>query len=160
MKFKQLDQFLSEMGMNRDIYPPAHDDYTRDDLHGDEGVAGDPEISLLPNRDDFYPNTQGVNDIENIENLEDMDFDIDDEELDELAEKITRKWVVRGGEKKRKISTDKKGFKILNGREVKMDPAELKARKKGGKRAFRKIKNQKGSILRKRAMSLRRKKSV
>ena len=57
------------------------------------------------------------------------------------SEAVKRKVVVRGGIRQVKKVTDKAGFKMVGGKEVKMDAKEKMKRKKGAKIAARKAKS-------------------
>jgi hypothetical protein len=85
-----------------------------------------------------------------LELTEDESDDIDDE----LDEARTER-VVRGGKKVRKLKR-KPGYKVKNGRYVKISSSEKRARSKAAKKGARKRKPQRSSIQRKRKKSLRR----
>ena len=79
-----------------------------------------------------------------------------DEMISRWSEGIKSKMVVRGGKKMRKKVTDKKGYKMVGGKEVKMDAKEKMKRKKGAKIAARKAKSKKGVAAKKRLKSLKK----
>ena len=76
----------------------------------------------------------------------------------EFVEAIKRKVVYRGGKRVVKKVTDKDGYKMVGGKEVKMSPKEKIARKKAGKIAARKRKGQSAAIAKKRARSMAKRK--
>ena len=79
-----------------------------------------------------------------------------DEIISRWREAVKTKMVVRGGKKMRKKVTDKKGFKMVGGKEVKMGAKEMMARKKAAKVAARKRKSKGASIAKKRAISMKK----
>ena len=79
-----------------------------------------------------------------------------DEIYSRWMEGIKTKMVVRGGKKMRKKVTDKKGYKMVGGKEVKMKSDEIRARAKAGKVAARKRKSKGAQIAKKRAMSMKK----
>ena len=79
-----------------------------------------------------------------------------DEIISRWSEAVKTKMVVRGGKKMRKKVTDKAGYKIVGGKEVKMDAKEKLARKKAAKVAARKRKSKGASIAKKRAISMKK----
>ncbi len=74
--------------------------------------------------------------------------------MDEMIEAMKTKIVVRGGKKIRKKVTDKAGYKMVGGKEVKMGAKERMARKKAAKISARKRKGQSAAIAKKRARSM------
>jgi len=76
--------------------------------------------------------------------------------LHDIAEAIIRKRVVRKGYIIIKKKSDRPGFKVIKGKEIKIPYDEVLKRKKGARIAARKRKSKKGSIARKRAMSMRK----
>ena len=76
--------------------------------------------------------------------------------IDEIGEAIKKSFVVRGGKKQRKVTSSKPGYKMVDGKEVRMDPKELKARKKGAKIGARKAKSKAGIAAKKRAKSTKK----
>ena len=79
-----------------------------------------------------------------------------DEIISRWSEAVKTEMVVRGGKKMRKKVTDKKGFKMVGGKEVKMGAKEMMARKKAAKVAARKRKSKGASIAKKRAISMKK----
>ena len=79
-----------------------------------------------------------------------------DEMISRWSEGIKSKMVVRGGKKMRKKVTDKKGYKMVGGKEVKMKSDEIRARAKAGKVAARKRKSKGAQIAKNRAMSMKK----
>ena len=77
-----------------------------------------------------------------------------DEMIARWTEGVKSKMVVRGGKKMRKKVTDKKGYKMVGGKEVKMKSDEIRARAKAGKIAARKRKGKGAAIAKKRARSM------
>lgn len=77
--------------------------------------------------------------------------EFEDQELDEIA----KKRVVRGGKIIRKIPP-KKGYKVVNGRYVKMSASEKRVRSKAAKRGARKSRSKKASTTRKRKKSMKK----
>jgi hypothetical protein len=77
--------------------------------------------------------------------------EFEDQELDEIA----KKRVVRGGKIIRKIPP-KKGYKVVNGRYVKMSASEKRVRSKAAKRGARKSRSKKASTIRKRKKSMKK----
>jgi hypothetical protein len=122
-----------------------NEDYELEDLGAlfvdDDGSSYD--ISNF-NEDDEYP--------------ESCDCDEDDDE--ELEEKVTKKWVVRNNKRIKKYVTDKKGYRItmVNGKpkEVRMKPKEMLKRKKAAKKAAKKRKPKAKQAARKRLKSLKK----
>lgn len=78
---------------------------------------------------------------------------------DKHHRKVGKKGIVdrvRGGKVQyRKEKSDTKGYKLVNGEIVKMDPAEVRKRRIGGKISARKRRAAMGNLLRKRAISLK-----
>ena len=79
-----------------------------------------------------------------------------DEIISRWSEAVKTKMVVRGGKEMRKKVTDKKGFKIVGGKEVKMGAKEMMARKKAAKVSARKRKSKGAQIAKKRAISMKK----
>lgn len=75
-----------------------------------------------------------------------------------LNERAYRKKVLRNGKLVWKWKTDRYGYKIIDGKEVKMSASELRARKKGAKKGARKRKATKSSFLRKLKKSMKMRK--
>jgi hypothetical protein len=79
----------------------------------------------------------------------------DSEYIDEEINEVQRERVVRSGKKIRRLKR-KPGYKVKNGRYVKISSSEKRARSKAAKKGARKRKPQRSSIQRKRKKSLRR----
>ena len=78
-------------------------------------------------------------------------------EEDDLDEGVKTVTVVRDGKRVKKKVTDKDGYKIIDGKEVKMDPKEVKNRKKAQKKAGKKKKNKSHTAAdKKRAKSMKK----
>jgi len=84
----------------------------------------------------------------------------EDDGHEELGERLKRKWVVRGGKKKRVKKSTKKGFKVVGGKETKMKGKEKRARRKAQRRASKLRRAKKSSANRKRARSMRKRKAA
>lgn len=69
----------------------------------------------------------------------------------QLDESIQRKYVWRKGKKVLKLYSDRKGFKVVKGKEIRMSPTEQKRRSRAAKRV-----NMNPSIIKKRVRSFRR----
>ena len=82
--------------------------------------------------------------------------ELTDELISRWSEAVKRKVVFRGGKRQVKKVTDKAGFKMVCGKEVKMDAKEKMKRKKGAKIAARKAKSKKGVAANKRLKSLKK----
>jgi len=82
--------------------------------------------------------------------------ELTDELISRWSEAVKRKVVFRGGKRQVKKVTDKAGFKMVGGKEVKMDAKEKMKRKKGAKIAARKAKSKKGVAAKKRLKSLKK----
>ena len=78
----------------------------------------------------------------------------------EIEEAKVKKLTMRGGVKQKKITTDKPGYKMAGGKEVKMDPKEIRAREKGAKKAVRKRAAKSSQISKARAKTMKKRKSV
>ena len=78
---------------------------------------------------------------------------------DEMIEAIKKKIVFRAGKKVIKKVTDKKGFKMVGGKEVKMKSPELIARKKAAKKRVIKMKSKKGVLTKKRLKTMKKRKA-
>jgi hypothetical protein len=79
----------------------------------------------------------------------------DSEYIDEEINEVQRERVVRGGKKVRKLKR-KPGYKVKNGRYVKISSSEKRKRSRGAKKGARKRKSQKSSIERKRKRSMKK----
>lgn len=73
-----------------------------------------------------------------------------------VIEKIIRKYAIRGGKKVKIKTTDKSGYKVVDGKEVRMSPKEIRSRKISGKKAARKLKSKSKSIAKKRQRSTKK----
>ena len=82
--------------------------------------------------------------------------ELTDELISRWSEAVKKKVVFRGGKRMVKKVTDKAGFKMVGGKEVKMDAKEKMKRKKGAKIAARKSKSKKGIAAKKRLKSLKK----
>ncbi len=80
------------------------------------------------------------------------------EDDDELEESRMQR-VVRGGQVKRRLKP-RKGYRVKDGKYVKVGAGEKRARRRGAKRAARKRKTKKGAIQRSRKKSMRRRKAA
>ena len=87
-----------------------------------------------------------------LEEILDMLDDEDEDDEDDVDEAKTEV-VVRGGKKKRRVKP-KKGFRVVDGKYVKMTPAEMTMRKKAAKRGARKRKSKKSVMAAKRKRSI------
>lgn len=96
-------------------------------------------------------------DDDEIEEVYEEGDDIVDEddwsENDKITETVKRKKVVRGGKVIIKKKSTKKGYKIKDGKEVRMDPKEVRARKIGQRKGSKKRKAQRSQIARKMKIS-------
>ena len=93
---------------------------------------------------------------EDYSELESIDEDetTSTEDLDESIKKVK---VVRNGKKITVKKSTKDGYKIKDGKEVKMSSSEKKNRKKAQKKASKKRKTKSASSARKRAKSMKKK---
>ena len=82
------------------------------------------------------------------------------EYLDATVEAIKKKIVFRAGKKVIKKVTDKKGFKMVGGKEVKMKAKEVIARKKAGKKRAIKMKSKAGILTKKRLKTMKKRKAA
>ncbi len=76
--------------------------------------------------------------------------------MDEMIEALKRKVVYRDGKRQVKKVTDKKGFKVVAGKEVRMDSKEKMARKKAAIKSARKRKSKGALIAKKRAKTMKK----
>ena len=81
------------------------------------------------------------------------------EYLDATLEALKKKIVFRGGKKLVLKKTDKKGFKVVDGKEVKMSPREIKNRKLAAKKAARKRKAGSAKAVKLRAKAMKKRKA-
>lgn len=79
-----------------------------------------------------------------------------DETYDIIKERIIKKRVIRNGKKVLKLTSDKDNYKIVDGKEVKMSPAEIRKRSKSAKKGAKKAKSKQGVAAQKRARSMKR----
>lgn len=118
---------------------------------------GDIEISdIVDILDDLDPDELGeVMDIitDYLEYIDDDDYEYD------MDERVVKKKVIRNGKKVIIKKSDKAGYKIDNGKEVKMKSGEIRKRAKSAKKASKKRKANKASIQRKRKKSIKLRKS-
>jgi len=74
----------------------------------------------------------------------------------EYEEKIVKKKVVRDGKRIIKKTTDKDGYKMVDGKEVRMTPEEIRNRKKAGIKGAKKAKSKKSQTSAKRKRSMKK----
>ena len=110
-------------------------------------------FDLIDTLDDDQLNDEQKDIISDIMELTDDDDGeyIDEESMDEAR----KEKVVRGGKKTKRLKR-KKGYKIVDGRYVKMSASEKRSRSKAAKKGARKRKSQRSSITRKRKKSMKR----
>jgi hypothetical protein len=77
-------------------------------------------------------------------------------ELSELLEMVARNVVWRDGKRLIKKQTDRVGYKMQDGQEVKMTTREQIKRRKAGKRTARKNKSKEQMIIRKRERTMKK----
>jgi nucleoside diphosphate kinase len=82
------------------------------------------------------------------------------EYLDATLEALKKKIVFRGGKKLVLKKTDKKGFKVVDGKEVKMSPKEIKNRKLASKKSAKKRKATSAKAVKKRMKSMKKRKAA
>lgn len=82
------------------------------------------------------------------------------EYLDAKLEALKKKIVFRGGKKLVLKKTDKKGFKVVDGKEVKMSPKEIKNRKLASKKSAKKRKATSAKAVKKRMKSMKKRKAA
>ena len=82
------------------------------------------------------------------------------EYLDAKLEALKKKIVFRGGKKLVLKKTDKKGFKVVDGKEVKMSPREIKNRKLAAKKSAKKRKATSAKAVKKRMKSMKKRKAA
>jgi len=82
------------------------------------------------------------------------------EYLDAKLEALKKKIVFRGGKKLVLKKTDKKGFKVVDGKEVKMSPKEIKNRKLASKKSAKKRKATSAQAVKKRMKSMKKRKAA
>jgi len=79
---------------------------------------------------------------------------IDEDDASDIDEAVRRKRVVRGGKVMIKKKTDKSGYKVKNGKEVRMTSQERMKRKRASIKAARKRKGRQSMIQKKRKRSM------
>jgi len=82
------------------------------------------------------------------------------EYLDATLEALKKKIVFRAGKKLVLKKTDKKGFKVVDGKEVKMSPKEIKNRKLAAKKSAKKRKATSAKAVKKRMKSMKKRKAA
>ena len=82
------------------------------------------------------------------------------EYLDATLEALKKKIVFRGGKRMVLKKTDKKGYKVVAGKEVKMSAKEKMNRKKAAKKAAMKRKSGSAAAAKKRAKSMKKRKGM
>jgi len=82
------------------------------------------------------------------------------EYLDATLEALKRKIVFRAGKKIILKKTDKKGYKVVDGKEVKMSAKEKMNRKKAAKKGAMKRKSGSAAAAKKRARSMKKRKGM
>ena len=82
------------------------------------------------------------------------------EYLDATLEALKKKIVYRGGKKIILKKTNKKGYKVVDGKEVKMSAKEKLNRKKAAKKAARKRKSGSAAAAKKRARTMKKRRSA
>lgn len=82
------------------------------------------------------------------------------ESFENLFEKLVRKVLFRKGKRIRKKKTDRKGYKSVGGKEVRMSAKEKRNRKLSQRRGARKRKATKAGALRKRKLTMRKRRLV
>ena len=82
------------------------------------------------------------------------------EYLDATLEALKRKIVFRAGKKIILKKTDKKGYKVVDGKEVKMSAQEKKNRKLAAKKAAKKRKAGSAKAVKKRMKSMKKRKAA
>ena len=82
------------------------------------------------------------------------------EYLDATLEALKKKIVVRGGKRMVLKKTDKKCYKVVGGKEIKMSAKEKMNRKKAAKKAAMKRKSGSAKAAKKRAKSMKKRKGM
>ncbi|MDP7368524.1 MAG: hypothetical protein QGH83_14855 [Candidatus Pacebacteria bacterium] len=82
------------------------------------------------------------------------------EYIDATLEALKKKIVFRGGKRMVLKKTDKKGYKVVDGKEVKMSAKEKMNRKKAAKKGAMKRKSGSAAAAKKRAKSMKKRKGV
>jgi len=88
------------------------------------------------------------------EYYDDDEEPIDEDDAEEVDEAIMRKRVVRGGKIMMKKKTNKAGYKMKGGKEVKMSSVEMIKRRRASMLAARKRKGKQGMMQKKRQRSI------
>lgn len=100
-------------------------------------------------------------DIEEVYDEDDPIIEEDDwSEEAEMDEAAVRVAMIRKGKRVVKRRSNRSGYKIVKGREVRMSPAEQRARKRAQRKAARKRRSKRTSTARKRSRSMRKRKSM
>jgi len=167
-KFKEFLDSVNEStitpiddNMENDIPEVDLDSMTREEL-----------INLISDYDLNIEVSDGMSDAElrdEIEDVIDNDYDDDVEEIynddgieeddyndDEMDESLVRKKIVRNGKVLIKKKSNKAGYKVKDGKEVRMSPQEMRKRAKAQKRASRKRKAKSSQASRKRKLSIKK----
>ena len=82
------------------------------------------------------------------------------EYIDATLEALKKKIVFRGGKRMVLKKTDKKGYKVVDGKEVKMSAKEKMNRKKAAKKSVMKRKSGAAAAAKKRARSMKKRKGM
>jgi hypothetical protein len=82
------------------------------------------------------------------------------EYVDDTVEALKKKIVFRGGKRMVLKKTDKKGYKVVGGKEVKMSAKEKMNRKKAAKKGAMKRKSGFAAAAKKRAKSMKKRKGM
>jgi hypothetical protein len=82
------------------------------------------------------------------------------EYIDATLEALKKKIVFRGGKRMVLKKTDKKGYKVVDGKEVKMSAKEKMNRKKAAKKGAMKRKSGSAAAAKKRAKSMKKRKGM
>lgn len=93
---------------------------------------------------------------------EDLGIDSENYEVKESKDFINewvKKWVIRKGKKVKKLPK-REGYKVKDGRYIRMSASEKMKRKRGARKGARKMKNKISQVLRKRKKSMRKRKSL
>jgi hypothetical protein len=130
-----------------------YEKYLEEDIEIDEYLSDLEEavFDLIDSLDEDQLNEDQQDIIDDILELTEDESDDIDDELDEARTER----VVRGGKKVRKLKR-KPGYKVKNGRYVKISSSEKRKRSRGAKKGARKRKSQKSSIERKRKRSMKK----
>jgi hypothetical protein len=88
--------------------------------------------------------------------------DIDDEEefYENLQERLVKKFVIRGGKKKKIKRTSRQGYTTRDGKEVRMGSKERRTRKISQRKASRKRRATMAKAVRKRTKSMKKRKAM